>query len=234
MEHGQGNLYSFISEQPRTPFAPYWNYHIGEKYLTSIDLKLLSSYILNKEVELINSHPPGSDGGTRLGPNSMTSRYLFYNLLNTNFEPLRQLHKEIKIFHSEYLPAVIGNKWSPPPLHIRCWANVMRKGQKIKKHLHSTHEHTYLGGHFTVACEDSYTIYPNVLDISNDHVDPNLTNDTKHFSKNVPGKLTLFPNYLPHYTSTHKSDKPRITIAFDIVAIDDLSKSQDGENLIPL
>jgi hypothetical protein len=35
-------------------------------------------------------------------------------------------------------------------------------------------------------------------------------------SKNIDGKLTLFPSYIPHFTTEHKSDSNRITLAFDL------------------
>ena len=38
-----------------------------------------------------------------------------------------------------------------------------------------------------------------------------------HISKNKVGKLTLFPNHIPHFTNTHNADNERITIAFDLV-----------------
>ena len=34
--------------------------------------------------------------------------------------------------------------------------------------------------------------------------------------KNKPGNLTIFPMYVPHYTTEHLSDTPRITIAMDV------------------
>jgi hypothetical protein len=34
--------------------------------------------------------------------------------------------------------------------------------------------------------------------------------------KNVEGRITLFPMWLPHYTDTIKTNINRITIAFDI------------------
>ena len=38
-----------------------------------------------------------------------------------------------------------------------------------------------------------------------------------HISKNKVGKITLFPNHIPHFTNTHNDDSERITIAFDLV-----------------
>ena len=34
--------------------------------------------------------------------------------------------------------------------------------------------------------------------------------------ENSVGQLTIFPSYIPHYTTRHYSFKPRITIAMDI------------------
>ena len=36
-------------------------------------------------------------------------------------------------------------------------------------------------------------------------------------SKNDVGKVSIFPNNIPHYTDIQKSDKERITIAFDLM-----------------
>ena len=33
---------------------------------------------------------------------------------------------------------------------------------------------------------------------------------------NSPGKLTLFPNYVPHFTTTYRGDDVRITLAFEL------------------
>ena len=46
-----------------------------------------------------------------------------------------------------------------------------------------------------------------------------LSNDILNIffeENNRPGLLTLFPSYLPHYTTTHYAFNPRITIAMDI------------------
>ena len=38
-----------------------------------------------------------------------------------------------------------------------------------------------------------------------------------------PGKITLFQNNIPHYTTKHMGKKPRISIAFDII-VDEKAK----------
>ena len=43
-------------------------------------------------------------------------------------------------------------------------------------------------------------------------------NDPEIFEEeNIPGTLSIFPSYVPHYTTRHYSFTPRITIAMDIV-----------------
>ena len=39
-------------------------------------------------------------------------------------------------------------------------------------------------------------------------------------SKNDVGKITMFPNNIPHYTDIQELDKERITIAFDLITFD--------------
>ena len=206
----QVHLHKFQSPPPETPFAPWWNYIIARKQ-TDIDVQELRRVILIKEKEIVEKYPNSSyeysnysDGYTGLGPNSLTSRYSFFNLLEWDYPVIKDLHKNIKIFHDEYLKGTIGEQ-KDLPLGIRCWANVMRKGQQIKKHAHSSHPWSFLSGHFCVAAEVTTTNYFHQY------------NDNIEFIKNEPGQMTLFPNWVPHNTSKHKGDSERISIAFDIV-----------------
>ena len=43
---------------------------------------------------------------------------------------------------------------------------------------------------------------------------------------NKPGKITIFPSVLPHYTDEYKGNKERITIAFDIFVKDHATITQ--------
>jgi hypothetical protein len=46
----------------------------------------------------------------------------------------------------------------------------------------------------------------------------NQINDPELFKiKNEVGKITLFQNNIPHYTTPHKGLKERITVAFDMI-----------------
>ena len=201
-------LHAFQSPQPETPFAPWWNYIIACKQ-TDIDVQELRRVILIKEKEILEEYPDIDytrfhDGYTGLGKNGLTSRYIYFNLLEWDYPVIKDLKKAIKVFHEEYLKGTVGPQ-KDLPLGVRCWANVMRKGQQIKKHAHSSHPWSYLSGHFCVAAEDTSTNYYHPY------------NDTYEPIENNPGQMTLFPNWVAHNTSKHMGDSERISIAFDIV-----------------
>ena len=84
----------------------------------------------------------------------------------------------------------------------------MKKGEKINPHLHDISPNCYLGGHICIQCNDTSTYYLNPLDQINE--------PSTFKSKNEVGKITLFQQYITHYTDVHKSNKERITIAFDL------------------
>ena len=93
-------------------------------------------------------------------------------------------------------------------LYIKGWYNVMRKNEQIEPHAHGFNPDIYLGGHFCVSCENTSTYYINPIN--------QINKPDAYDSKNTPGKLTLFQNYIPHYTNKHKGKKERVTIAFDL------------------
>ena len=196
----------FVSEPPVSPYAPQWDFRVGNSMCENIDTNSLSKFLLNKEKE-IKKLPIVSDfdGYTGLGSNSTTSRSQQYNILSWNHPEIRKLKsniaKNIILYNDE-----CGNK--TPQLWIQCWYNVLRFGQSIKPHSHSVTPICYLSGHFNVQVNDTSTVYMSPINQLND---PEVID-----IKNIPGKLTLFPSYIFHYTTPHYSFKPRITIAFDI------------------
>ena len=204
----------FTSDPPQSPYAPIWDYCIAEKE-TNIDVEELSKVILFKEEEIKEKYPDDwdqyDDGDTGLGADSLTARFNYFNVLKWDSPVCEELHKEIRGFHAEYTRNTIGNLSDHQffkdggELKVRCWANVMRKGQQIKKHFHSFHPHCYLSGHFTVQCDDTSTVYYHPY------------HSGSYPFKNSPNSMTLFPTWVPHSTTVHESDVPRITIAFDIL-----------------
>ena len=132
--------------------------------------------------------------------------YLFTELESDEIDKLKE---SIIFLHNELLKLIDMEQVIPyMELHTQCWYNVMKKGQKILPHLHDLGPYCYLGGHITVQCDDTYTGYM--------HPANQLNHPFVHKSKNEVGKITLFPNHIPHFTSVHNGDDERVTIAFDL------------------
>ena len=213
----------FVSRPPVSPYAPQWDFRVGTSMCEDIDTNSLSEFLLSKEKEvkrLPTAVIDGKavDGYTGLGTNSTTSKFNDYHLFKWSHPEIRKLRSNIvkKLF--EY-NSECGVE-TPNQIYIICWYNVLRFGQKINPHMHSTRSNCYLSGHFNVQVNDTSTIYMSPINQLND---PEVID-----IKNIPGKLTLFPSYIFHYTTPHYSFKPRITIAFDL----NLYKLHD--NFIPL
>jgi hypothetical protein len=225
------NFIQFKSEKPETIFAPWWFYIIGEDRFINIDFKKIASLILEKEKNIIETTPPMSnkespDGYTGLGPNSLTSRYQNFNVLSWDDEDIEKLKEKIREKYLEFLEQVDAPRRK---VWIQCWANVLRHGEEMKPHIHATHKYTYLGGHITVQSENTSTIYINPIN--------QINNPETYESINTVGKLTIFQNNIPHYTTKHLGKRERISIAFDIIVdenYNDYDTNRTTDNLILL
>ena len=202
----------YKSDEPISPYAPLWDFTFGYIPLP-IDCDALSKTCLEKErkikklpYSMIEGTSKFTDGYTGLGKSSTTVRFQSYNVLKWNTRETNLLKKHLKVQVGVYNKH-LGNP-NPPTLYVQCWVNILRWGQKISTHLHSVHPSSYLSGHFNIQSQGTSTCYINPV---------NQLNDPEIFEENNrPGLLTLFPSYLPHYTTTHYAFNPRITIAMDI------------------
>ena len=167
---------------------------------SDVNVHKLSQQILKNEPKILDKYPPkgfdgeDSDGGTGLGLNSLTSRFFYFNVLR--WWDTGVLRKDIKKGYERYTG--IKNK----PIYVQCWANVMRKGDRIKRHIHDQRSVNYsdsLSGHLNVKVDELTSTYYNGKPLVN---------------KN--GEMILFPSNIPHWTDMYKGDDERITIAFDI------------------
>jgi hypothetical protein len=215
-------IFNFKSEPKRTFFAPEWNYFIFESFLENIDFENLTNFILSKKEYILKlplSKTSGNtDGYTNLGKDSTTARYSKYNVLAWDNDQIKKIKKQIIDFHNEILN--IMKQPLVKNLYAQCWVNIMSKGQQVSPHMHQTTPDTYLGGHICVKCKDTSTNYINPINQINE---PEV-----YYSNNEVGKITLFQNNIPHYTSVHNSEEKRITIAFD------LSLKKMNENYVKL
>ena len=181
------------------PFNPVYSYYIAEDILP-IDTKVLTQFLLYKEKELLKKYPPNYAGGTGVNKNSLTTRYIYYNLLE--FDDVSFLKNYIRKAHDKFVEKIgvaIEKNY-----YVQCWYNVLRKKEKIKNHQHFYSNEGYLTGHICVNVNNTSTYY-----------------ESPYFKKphevpNIPGQITLFPGWMGHYTDEVKEDFERVTIAFDI------------------
>jgi hypothetical protein len=149
-------IHMFINKPHQNIFNQNYKYFIFENnYSSQVKPAKLASFILKKEKNIINktkkefeklNKTGWQDGGTGLGVNSLTSRSPLYNLVE--FKETKYLKKIIKNAHLDFMKEL--NLTYEDSLYIQCWANVMRKGEKIKKHFHSINNYDYLSGHICI------------------------------------------------------------------------------------
>jgi hypothetical protein len=188
----------FKSPSPTNFFSPFYQYFLYEN-IFDFDVDKLKNYILSIEKDIIKNTKPEGDGRTGLGKKSLTSRHMSFNLFNLNETIFlkNSIKDNLKLFFKELKIPM------PNAIYGKCWANVMRKGDQIKRHRHSIESISFLSGHFCVEINKTNTYYINSFD------------DTAFISENKPGKITIFPSWIEHYTDIASSR--RITIAFDLV-----------------
>tara|TARA_R100000406_G_scaffold81137_1_gene62742 strand:- start:39 stop:677 length:639 start_codon:yes stop_codon:yes gene_type:complete len=193
----------------KTPFAIDYTFYVFENIINDVDFSAVSKIIKSKEKKIIRSSPKSSgDGNTGLGDNSLTSRFGYFNVLKWQEPDIQKIKDHIIDNVSKFYNRILQEK--PTDLKIQCWANVMRKGQQIKPHVHDTSNNCLLGGHICVDVDNTSTHYINPFRyFSGD-------NQETYSSKNEVGKITLFSDNIPHYTDEVIS-KDRVTIAFDII-----------------
>ena len=191
--------------------VPYWYW---KSEILNFNKKKVVSFLLKKEKEIINKYPAREDGGTNL-PNSLTSRYQFYNFLKISSPVLVGLQKHI-IKNIKMCINKFNGEGKHIPIHdlwIICWFNVLRKSQKIGKHSHLyvpgrncwwDAEKSFLSGNLTIQAESTHTHYLSICEKYNWSI------------KNIPGQIIIFPTYLPHYSDETLSKSTRITVAFDM------------------
>jgi hypothetical protein len=222
--NSKANIVILKSKEKNNFFAPEWQYFLYEDFINNVDFKKIAKLILLKEKNILKKFPSGKkgDGYTGLGKKSLTSRFEKFNVLKFKEKEIQKLKEQIVLCHNNFLEKL--NLKPYPHLYIQCWANVMRKGEQIKPHIHGTNEDTYLGGHICVQCKNTNTNYINPVNQINE---PEI-----YKSKNLTGKISLFQNCIPHYTDMHNGKEERITIAFDLHVNENVLK--ENKNLLQL
>lgn len=209
-------LIEWKSNTPTNIFAPNWNIKFWNEIIFSDDvLGKIKTTILNKEKEIINKYSNVvNDGGTGLGANSLTSKFSKFNILRWKYDWVDTVTNS----SIEAIKTMCGEDM-PRKIYSQCWANVMRFGDQIQPHWHSSYEHSFLGCHITIAAENTKTYYENPYNKNN-----------VYSSDNIVGSMNIFPSYLIHWTDIHLGDTERITLAMDFLT-EEAIQSSSSNNL---
>jgi hypothetical protein len=152
----------------------------------------------------------GEEEMTYSGQSTMTTGlYSYYNLLLYPYGQLYELYREIVTLFKE-VAEKDNVDLEKNPYYIQCWLNFYRKGEFIDWHGHWNHVNKEIPpyhGFYCVTGEGSKTTYK--LGHAKEWIDiPTIENQI------VISKSTSDM----HRTWPWEGDKPRITIAFDIVS----------------
>lgn len=193
------------SDLPLTEFAPHYNIPIGlKKYLDINAIDGIKKFLLKKEKEILEKIPYDFDGGTNAGKNSVTGRFLHYNLFDFISE-CKELQSLFDFLKESYFEFIDHEDLNPRETEIVGWFNALRKGQKIHEHSHGFGNDVYLSGNIILDDVDTHTSYRCPYNY-----------DTEISVPNSKGLLTIFPSYVYHYSDTYEGTDIRHSIAFDI------------------
>jgi tetratricopeptide (TPR) repeat protein len=129
-----------------------------------------------------------------------------------------QIKQVVEGYESRVAGAPCLATGGPARVHFNCWAIVYGGEGHQKSHVH---QDSWLSGVFFVAAprppgENTYrgSLMLGTLDRTDHEIDPPWgTLDVEP----VPGRLVIFPSYLPHSTQSTGIEGARISVAFDIV-----------------
>jgi len=192
------------------------NYH---DYVYSIKLKSLNNvelikYCLEVEEMLRNTLTPVENPGWY--GTFTTANHHAYNFLTFPNIEVNKLYKEISKYASYLLKDNV--------YMIKSWVNIYRKGEKVDWHDHWPAPKKVWHGFYCVRVGDSYTEYkiPKVEDVIKINSEEGLL---------VIGKSENDKHRSSPWTEI---DRPRITIAFDIVPVESIENKLQPNHFIPI
>jgi hypothetical protein len=146
-----------------------------------------------------------------------TQLFSSYNLFMYPYNGFYELYQEIKTFFEPY-------KDKDKNYYIQCWLNFYREGDFINWHGHWHENAKSWHGFFCVDCEPSKTTYRI----------PGVKNDIDVISKNNLLVISRSDGDSHRTWPWPYSDRPRITIAFDILPSEYIEPTQWLNHWVPL
>ena len=197
------DVFTLRSDIPRTHFAPQWNV-IFRRFKFEGNLPAIRNWMIGKEEELLNL-PVTHDAGTGVSEESLTTRFGRYNVFDY-VDECPELNNLMQFLRLSYMDYIRYEEVPLVELDISCWYNILRDGEGMTEHVHSTTSDSYLSGNMQLSEFPTSTKYRAPLDyFGGMHV------------QNEPGHLVMFPSYIPHSVDGEYTGK-RLSLAFDLAA----------------
>lgn len=207
-------------QKPQTKFAPRLKVPLyyakdGSKDMINGLAKYcveLEQGIISRE-ELVSEVPKNN-----MDPYKFTQQWKQHHLLDDSlprkggeqFEKFPPVSEQRQLFHlirEHYLLHLRNLGYERRKVYIHAWANVLREGEFISQHMHLADEFCYLSGCYYVTTSGAK------LNL----VNPQRAQEISQFP-NEAGMIVFFPSWVPHYSDVYHGKEHRISIAFDIVA----------------
>jgi Putative 2OG-Fe(II) oxygenase len=207
-------------QKPKTKFAP--NFRVPLYYAKDGGkdmIEALKKYCIEMEQtiiadeQLVSEVPKNTDD-----PYKYTQQWKQHHLIDDSitrkggdafkkFPPIPETKDFFDMIRSHYLLHLKNLGYPRRRVFIHCWANVLRKGEHISRHMHLSDEFSYLSGTYYLTDSRADLKLQNPIRIEQLSVFPNTI-----------GNLILFPSWLPHWSDPYDGPEERVSIAFDLVA----------------
>lgn len=204
-------FYNFVQAQGESHLCPpaFRIPILRRKILNAEECELLRNQILEKEDEITSKHTPTPIAGQTSG---LTTLWNHYNVLTWSAAEHVDLKQRIFETYREYLQL---SEVTPFKNQIQCWANALRQGAGLERHLHSNRPITALSGHLALNTTSAATLYhfPFIMKCSQTQTETYCLK-----LESEAGWVTLFPSWVQHSTMPYQDNGIRVTMAFDILA----------------
>lgn len=196
---------------PAQPLTPEWEFPILDVQLTGPDLERfnrdLEEVILGINDRIMNHSKPSLRTQENNADTGLRSTRKDWNLFYVNHPAVECLFYVFKQAHDEFIKRVGMTPGMRTSIH--CWANVLEFGESIAGHSHQDSVGaSYMSANYCVnATDDTATVY-----------DLPGFNDNTLTIPNRPGQLTLFPQWITHWSTEFRrgEDNRRVTVSANI------------------
>jgi uncharacterized protein (TIGR02466 family) len=143
------------------------------------------------------------------------------------------LKKEINLKISDYFLKIICTSNNIEPYITQSWINYTEKNQYHTRH---NHPNSILSGVFYINCDEKFdkiVFFKDKYETIKLEIEQwNLWNSDSWIFDVKPGDIILFPSHLKHMVETTKSDKTRISLAFNVFIRGQIGKKEFSSELI--